>query len=250
MSYSPFESRVLPIFIYYIVLSIFGILITLKMIKKYTERKEIAPLHLSIVFISFTTAIIVLSIGLAEAAITGYYMEIYRLSLPLAYTFVVIGNIFLYVFAIKITNKDKNALIPIVIIGAVLIVVLFLPWNWWGVPAEDYAGKLNIRLYTNLGIISFSLFIYITIALICKKSKAKTDDPIARVGLSLLFYSMLCMIMFFLMILGDNFLIVLYNHPGYSPFIYIAWIFAILMLIFSYLSLVMPDWLVRRIKKT
>ncbi len=190
-----------------------------------------------------------LTIGLAEAAITGYYMEIYRLSLPLAYTLIVIGNIFLYVFANKITNKGKNALIPIVIIGAVLIVVVFLPWNWWGVPSEDYAGKLNIRLYTNMGIISFSYLVYITIALICKKMKAKTEDEIARFGLSMLFYSMLCMIMFFLMILGDNFLIVLFDHPGYSVFIYIAWIFAGLFLVFIYLSLVMPDWLVRRIKE-
>jgi len=51
------------------------------------------------------------------------------------------------------------------------------------------------------------------------------------------------------MILFDNLLIVLYRHPGYSEFIYVAWIFAILFLILTYLSLVMPEWLVKRIKK-
>ena len=219
------------------------------MIKKWKERKQIAPLHLSIVFAFFTAGIIVLAIGLAEAAITGYYKEVYRLSLPLAYTMVVIGNIFLYLFASNITDKGKNAFTPIVIIGVALIIMLFLPWNWWGVPQEEYSGKLNIRIYTNMAFMTFSSVIYITIAVICNSIKKKTDDKITYAGLTLLFYSMISMVMFFLMILFDNLLIVLYRHPGYSEFIYIAWIFAVLFLILIYLSLVMPEWLVKRIKE-
>jgi hypothetical protein len=219
------------------------------MIKKWKERKQIAPLHLSIVFAFITIAIMILTIGLAEAAITGYYKEVYRLSLPLAYTMVVIANVFLYLFASNITDKGKNAFIPIVIIGIILIVILFLPWNWWGVPTEDYAGKLNIRLYTNIAFIAFSYVIYITIAVISQQTKKKTDDIIARAGLKLLFYAMISIILYFLMILFDNIMIVLYDHPGYSEFVYIAWIFAIIFYILTYLSLVMPDWLVRRIKK-
>ena len=222
---------------------------SIQMIKKWKERKQIAPLYLSFVFTIITVAIIILTIGLAEAAITGYYKEVYRLSLPLAYTMVVIANVFLYLFASNITDKGKNAFIPIVIIGIVLIIILFLPWNWWGVPQEDYAGELSIRLYTNIAFITFSYVIYITIAIICLNTKKKTDDVIARTGLTLLFYSMISLILYFLMILFDNFLIVLYRHPGYSEFIYIAWIFAIIFYILTYLSLVMPSWLVKRIKE-
>jgi len=222
---------------------------SIQMINKWRERKQIAPLHLSIVFAFITGAIIILTIGLAEAAITGYYKEVYRLSLPLAYTMVVIANVFLYLFAINITDKGKSAFIPVVIIGIVIIILLFLPWNWWGVPPEDYAGKLNTRLYTNIAFIAFSYVIYITIAVICHGTKKKTDDIIARMGLKLLFYSMISLILYFLMILFDNFMIVLYSHPGYSEFVYIAWIFAMLFLILTYLSLVMPSWLVKRIKK-
>ena len=221
---------------------------TMQMIKKWKERKQIAPLHLSIVFAFITVAIIILTIGLAEAAITGYYKEVYRLSLPLAYTMVVIANVFLYLFASNITDKGKNAFIFIVFIGIVLIVMFFLPWNWWGVPPEDYAGKLNTRLYTNFAFITFSYVIYITIAIICLNTKKKTDDKITHTGLTLLFYSMISLILYFLMILFDNLLIVFYRHPGYSEFIYIAWIFAILFLILTYLSLVMPEWLIKRIK--
>ena len=247
MTYSRFEVRVLPIFIYYIILSIFGIYITLKLIQKYQQRKEKPLLHLACVFISFLFAVIVLAIGLAEAAITGYYKEVYRASLPLAYSLIIVGNVLLFYFATNITNSRKKAFIPMVLIGIVLIIIIFLPWNWWGVPSEDYEGKLNIRLYTNIGIIAFSYTIYIMIISICQKAKNATEDKIAKAGFSLLSYSMISMLMFFVMILGDNFMIVLYNHPGYSEFIYIAWLFAILMLIFSYLSLVMPDWLKKRV---
>jgi len=249
MTYTPFEIRVLPIFFYYLFLSIFGIFMSIQMIKKWKERKRTAPLHLSFVFAFITIAIIILTIGLAEAAITGYYKEVYRFSLPLAYTMVVIANVFLYLFASNITDKWKEAFIPILIIGIVLIIILFLPWNWWGVPPEDYAGKLNIRLYTNIAFITFSYIIYITIAVICNRTKKNTEDKITRAGLTLLFYSMISLILYFLMILFDNVMIVLYGHPGYSEFIYIAWIFAIIFYILTYLSLVMPSWLVKRIKK-
>jgi len=44
-------------------------------------------------------------------------------------------------------------------------------------------------------------------------------------------------------------MIQLFDHPGYSEFVYVAWIFAIIFYILSYLSLVMPKWLVKRIER-
>jgi hypothetical protein len=249
MAYSSFDPRVLPVFIFYIILIGLGIFVTFKLVQKYHQRKKIAPLHLAAVYTFLTLAIIVLAIGLAEAIITGYYKEIYRISLPLAYSLVVVANIFLYLFASRITNKWKKAFIPILIIGIVLIVILFLPWNWWGYPREEYAGKLQIRLYTNIAFISFAYIIYIAIAYICYITRVKSDDKITRLGLNLLFYSMISMILFFVMVLADNILIVVYNHPGYSEFQFIAWIFAFIFIVLSYLSLIMPEWLVKKIKK-
>ena len=249
MGYSPFEPRVLPIIIVYIILIISGSIVTYKILRKYFERKQPAALHLAIVYTFFTLAIIVLAIGLTEAIITGYYMEIYRFSLPLAYSMVVIANIFLYLFASRITDKWKSAFIPIILIGVLLIIILFLPWNWWGYPREDYAGKFNIRLYTNIAFITFAYVIYSMIAYICYKTKSKSEDPISRVGLLLLFYSMVSMMLFFLMVLFDNLLIVLYGHPGYSEFQFASWLFAFLFVVLTYFSLVMPEWLIKRIKK-
>jgi hypothetical protein len=150
MSYTPFDVRVVPIFIYYIALSIFGIFLTLKMYNKWRERKVNPPLYLSIVFLFLTSALVMLTIGLAEAVITGYYMEIYRFSLPFAYGMVIVADIFLFKFIIELVNKGKKAFIPLIIVGLCIFVMLFLPWNWWGFPPEDYAGLLNIRLYSTL----------------------------------------------------------------------------------------------------
>jgi len=249
MTYTPFNPNILPIFFYYLGLILFSIFMTILMIKKWRERKVNPPLYLSIVFIFLTIALISLTIGLGEAVFSGFFKEIYRFSLPFSYSMIIIADIFLFVFAEVITGRGKKTLIPLIIFGAVIVVVLFLPWNWWGTPIEDYAGQLNIRLYTTLSVILFSYIIYIFIAGFCRKARKQTEDAKAKAGLTFLFFSMISMIGFFLMFIADTLLITFTDHPGYSEFIYIAWIFAILFYIFTYLSLVMPKWLVERIEK-
>ena len=249
MSYTPFNNNIFPIFFYYIGLIVFSILMTVLMMKKWRERKVNPPLYLSIVFIWLTVALIALTIGLGEAILTGFFKEIYRISLPLAYSMIIIADIFLFVFAEQITSKGKKAFIPLIIFGAIITVVLFLPWNWWGVPPEDYVGQLNIRLYSTLAVILFSYIVYIFIAVFCLRARKQTADSKAKAGLILLFLAMISMIAFFLMFVFDTILITFTDHPGYSEFVYVAWVFAILFFIFTYLSLVMPKWLVERIEK-
>lgn len=249
MAYDPFEARVFPIFIYYLFLIGFSLLMTLKMFSKYRERKVKPPLYLSIVFLVFMIALIMLAIGLAEAIITGYYKEIYRFSLPFSFSMVVIADIFIYEFAGHITDKGKSLRIPVYIFGGIIIVLLFLPWNWWGYPSSDYEGKLNIRLYTTLSLVVYSFALYLYVFYISNKARTATTDKVAKFGLRLLSYSMIMMIMFFVMMILDTMLIVAFDHPGYSEFVYIAWIFASLFYIFSYFSLVMPEWIIKRLKK-
>jgi len=222
---------------------------TVLMIRKWRERKVNAPLYLSIVFALFTVALIALTIGLGEAVITRFFKEIYRISLPVAYSTIIIADIFLFIFAKVIINKGKRAIVPLIIFGVIITVILFLPWNWWGVPPEDYVGQLNIRLYSTLSVILYSYIVYIFIAIFCIKARKQAEDAKTKLGLRLLFLSMISMITFFLMLVFDTLLITLTDHPGYSEFVYIAWIFAILFFIFIYLSLVMPKWLVDRIEK-
>jgi hypothetical protein len=217
---------------------------------KWRERKVLPPLYLTIVFACLTVALIGLTLGLAEAIITGFYKEIYRASLPLAYTMVIFVDIFYFVFIYQITERGKSLILPLSIIGFLIIVVLWLPWNWWGTPRVDYEGQPQIRLYStgSLVLFSYAIFFYIALTILRVRKKA-SGDKLAKVGLSLLFYAVLSMILYLLMNVIDALLITLFDHPGYSEFVYFSWVFAILVYVFSYVSLVMPDWLKNRILK-
>jgi len=238
-----------PLFIFYIGLSIFSAIFTVMMLLKYRERKTPPTLHLSLVFICLTCAVIALIFGLAETIITGYKMYIYRFMLPLSMSLFIVADIFLFIFTSHIAERERRALIPIVIVGVLLIILVFLPWNYYGQPASDYKGKISIRLYSTLGYVSFSCIIYVFVVIICRDARKQAEEKITRTGLSLLSYAAICMICFLIMQILENVLIVLFSHPGYSEFFYISWIFAGIFVVLSYLSLIMPEWLVKRIKK-
>ncbi len=248
MSYDAFEIRILPIFFAYIALSIFGVFISSKMYFKYRERKTPPTLHLTFVFIGLTLALIVLAIGLAEAVITGFYKEIYRFSLPFAYTMIIIVDLLFVVFINEMTEKSNALLIPLAIMGSIIILLLWLPWNWWGVPQADYQGQPSIRIYSTGSLVIFSWAIFVYLAILLRRVEKKTSEKIAKLGLNLLFWAVICMILYLLMNVLDTVTIVFFGNTGYSIFIYISWIFAILVFLLSYLSLIMPEWLIKRIK--
>ncbi|GAG77675.1 unnamed protein product, partial [marine sediment metagenome] len=137
MSYVPHEPRITSFFIYYIFISAFGLLITLKMFLNYNKKRNPAALYMSLTFAMLTLAVIVLAIGILEGIITGYSKEVYRFSLPFAYSMVVIADIFLYKYVNCLTDRGKKAYFPVFLIGVVLIIVLFLPWNFWGTPTAE-----------------------------------------------------------------------------------------------------------------
>lgn len=249
MTYQPFEARVLPFLFYYIGLAILSIILMVKMVVKWKERKVQPPLLLGIVFGIFAAALIILAAGLADSAAREYYMELYRFSLPFGYSMIVITDVVLYKFAIVLTSRGQKAFNVIIALGIVLVVVLFLPWNWWGFPAADVEGQVSIRMYSTVALIAYSYIIYITIARVCRLAMADAKDPVARMGLKLMSWAMISMVFFFLMFVFDTILIMVIDHPGYSEFIYVAWIFAVLFYVLMYLSVAMPEGLVKRLRK-
>jgi len=247
MSYTPMHPGVPALLIVYIILIAFGIFIIIKMFNKWQERKSKLPLILGLVFISLITALAFLAIGLLETIITGYFKEIYRFTFPLAYICVIIADIILFKFTDEITEKSSNAIYYIIIVGIILSIMLLLPWNWWGVPQKDYVGEVSIRIFSTLSFTIYSVAIYLSIAIISLKAQSKAEDKKIRYGFLLYALSVLCMVAFFSCNILENVLIVFFDHPGYSIFIYIGWIFAFLFILLSYFSLVMPKWLIKRI---
>ena len=130
MDYTPIHERVVPMLVFYIILSVFSTFMTVRMFFKWKERKVRPTLLMAIVFAIFTAALLVLTGGLIETFATGYFMEFYRFSLPFAYSAIVVADIVLFAFSREITDKESKILIPLSIVGSIIIVVLFLPWNW------------------------------------------------------------------------------------------------------------------------
>ncbi|MBD3215480.1 MAG: hypothetical protein GF311_22915 [Candidatus Lokiarchaeota archaeon] len=248
MAYTPINQGIYSLFVIYLLLIAAGIYLTIKMISKWRERKVKSPLYLSFVFIAFFFALLFLAIGALETIITGYFKEIYRITFPLSYCSVVVADIFLYNFAMEITGKGKKGFIPIIILGIIIIILLLLPWNWWGFPREVYEGKLNIRTYSTIIFAIYSITIYSIIASISWKAKTQAEEKVLEKGLLFLFLGVISMIVFFVMISIDNILIVVFSHPGYSIFVYLGWVFAFLFILFLYLSLAMPKWIKNRLK--
>ncbi|MEX2753756.1 MAG: hypothetical protein Q6365_000085 [Candidatus Sigynarchaeota archaeon] len=249
MTYQPFEARVLPLIFYYIGLAIASMILAVKMVMKWKQRKVQPPLLMATIFAIFVVALSMLAAGLADSAMNGAYKDLYRFSLPFGYTMIILADIVLYKFGIVMTNRGKNAFMTIVVIGIVLAAVLFLPWNWWGYPDADIVDQVSIRLYSTLALIVYSYIIYITIASVCHKALADAKDPVARAGLKLMSWAMICMILFFLMFVFDTLLIVILKHPGYSEFVYAAWVFAVAFSVLMYVSVVLPEWFVQRLRK-
>lgn len=247
MAYTPINPGVPALFVIYLILITFGIFITSIMFKKWKERESKLPLILGMAFICLIGALGFLAAGLLETLITGYFKEIYRTTFPLAYVGVIVGDVILFKFTNELTDNSGNALYIVIIIGIILSIMLILPWNWWGFPAEEYEDKFSIRIYSTLFFALYSITIYLIIIIISLKARRMAEKKKARLGFLLFACSVFCMVIFFVFNIIENILIVVFDHPGYSIWVYLGWIFALLFIILAYLSLVMPDFLVKRL---
>ena len=248
MSYQPYTVRMFPLFLIYLFLIILSIVSAILMFFKWKKRKVPPPLYLTIWYILSAAIFTVLFLGLTEALITGYCMDIYKFSLPFAYSTVLFYNLCVLKFANYVMKKGEKLFYPFLAISIIISIFLFLPWNWWGVPTEEI-GTPDIRIYTTMSVVLFSYMIYFYIARMCLKLKKETEDKVAIYGLKFLYYTMICLILFFLFMILDTLLVVAFDHPGYSEFTYFAWGFLGVGIITSYLSLVMPGWLVKWLTK-
>ena len=146
-------------------------------------------------------------------------------------------------------RKGDRAKIPLIISGILIIVLHFLPWNNWGVPQSDIGDNIDLQFLSSLSLLIYSYFILIYIAIISKRLLKETTDKVAKSGLKLLFTTAIFFMGFFLLITLDALMGTFFDDPGYSGFLYLGYISLIIGLITSYLSLVMPGFLVKWLKK-
>ena len=130
-----------------------------------------------------------------------------------------------------------------------MVILLWLPSNYWGVdtllfdPPSTRTLVMAVFLFYNV-IIYFLLFYYAF-----KESKL-TEQKEYRVGFQLIAMGQLANILIFIFFLGDAILL-LFNpgSPGFSIFIYLAWISALIANFLFYLGFILPTWFRNYINK-
>ncbi|MHA1731309.1 MAG: hypothetical protein ACTSU5_05165 [Promethearchaeota archaeon] len=246
--YDPVDPKVVPLLPYYAVLSAIGMVLGIHLYLRGKEREKQEPKILGVSFLFFSGALIWAFAGLLEATIDGEYRELYRLSLPMGYSMAIVGNLFLLWFAREVFSIGKRAVAFFVVLFAITIVLINLNSNWYGTPTEVYYGKyFSIRVYSSLVLMVGSMALYFYIIMSIRKLTKKIDDPVAQAGFRIIILAFLSFVALWVCFALDAVVIQL-TGEGYSVFVYLAWGFGAVFWVLSYLGLLLPDWLRKRIE--
>lgn len=240
-----------PIMITELLVSIMFYILAIVILNKWRERRTKPTLYLALGLLSISTGIFIAFIGLASWFLSWIFSGlavtkspfIYWFSLPLGYSFVIIYDIFLFLFTIHIFLDEKEKrVIPIAIIGVVLIAFLFLPTNYWGLDPL-VTDPPSTRVAIQAVFLIFNMVIYILLGYLAIKASRKADERITRIGFQTIAVSQFFNISIFVFFLLDAVIILLNDpSPGYSLFIYLAWIFALVAGFLAYLGYILPKW--------
>lgn len=245
MVYEPMEQSAENIIYVYAVIIFFSWIMTFLLFKRWNERKKLPTKLMFFTFVAYSVAISVLVIGYLEMYITGYKMEIYKFSLGFGYCLMLIANMLLVYFAAEVFSVEKKYIWKYLIINSILAVLVLLPQNYYGVPSTEI-GPDNIRAYTAVGLVVWSIFTHARIANAAYKVARSTEDKIAKQGFKWIGHSQLSFIFFFILMATDTVYFTITGGDGYTVFVYISWLFAALFYLFSYFGLIMPPWLRKR----
>ncbi len=251
------QIHLLPLIFEFIVFII--ILYLSKLIySKYKERKTIPTLFLALALFSIALAPFIAFTGLFSWMIlwiiNGFNPTLspdyYSISMPIGFLFVILYDIFLIFFTIHIFwDKNNKKAIPFIIVGIIIAILLFLPNNYYGVdPGPN--DPPSIRAYTQGVYFIYNLIIYIIVAIFAFREAIRIEERVYKIGFECIAFAQLSNIIIFLSFLCDA-IILLFNpaSPGYSIFVVIAWIFAVVSSILVYLGFILPDWFKKLIQK-
>ncbi|NHJ05629.1 MAG: hypothetical protein EAX90_12455 [Candidatus Heimdallarchaeota archaeon] len=223
---------------------------------RYANRKKDAALALAVAFTFWDIAIISLFVNrilsyLIEQEIIepilyqGEIIVFSELGINLGYAFSALSNIFITLFVALVFTQSPmfrrtRMLIPINIAGLNGITIGLLigaTMRGWPEPSYDLIPTLYHLLMT---IISFCMLIIFTV-----RPYRQSTLRWERAGFAFIISSGVFGILIYLsfaidFLLGDGGLNVF--EKGYTPFFYLAYVFAVIMCSFAYLGYVMPNY--------
>jgi len=244
------EPNAKPILFIYIFFSIFLIYFTILLYKKWKSKRKKPAQLLFITFLSFTITILGLLVGFIEMFLTGLKLKIYRFSLGFGYFFNCIGNIFLMEFISELFSIPKKFIRKYQVLMIFIAIIVILPWNYYGWPqyAIDLQPIPSIRVYSQLSLFIVSLLVYGRISIVAYHASKLVQDKYLKISFKFISYSHISEIIFYVCMSLDSISFTFFDLPGYSIFVFIAWIFGFFFFIFCYIGYIMPQWLIK-IKK-
>ncbi|NHI94050.1 MAG: hypothetical protein EAX96_16290 [Candidatus Lokiarchaeota archaeon] len=248
----------IPIMSFELITAIILIILGTAIFIRWIDRRTRPTLYLSLALFSITIAVFIVFTGLFSWFLTWiisgmgavYSPDLYVFSLPLGYSFVVGYDIFLLLFTIHIfSDKNEKKVIPVAIIGAILIILLFLPTNYWGTN-ESLGDPVSIRTLTLGLFLVYNMVIYIILTNYAFREAKHADKKVTRRAFQAIGIGQILNILIFIMFLGDAILLLLDpSSPGYSIFVYFAWTFALVATFLFYLGYILPNWFKKIIEK-
>ncbi len=222
------------------IIAICMIILTVRTIQKFFQRKRKPTLYLSLSFLF-------LSLGVGASAL-GKWINFYHPSpsplidyaggwIVIAYTVTAIANVFLFAFLDEVFLNLGGISVALsgiangITVGCLIVINRF--------QDEVYSETQPYVIYhAALSLITFGL-----LAFFAFREAAKSDQAMPKVGFVLIgFYGVFVSSVFVLFALD------LIMPEGYSPFYYAAWISAGVGVFCGYLGYIFPDWLKKFLK--
>ena len=249
MAYESLDPQIaLVIFIIYTILTIFTwILMIFLGIHWYQYRKQ--PIrYLTLAFFFYAGGISILAVGMYEVLTTGLKMEMYIFSVPFGLISTMIGHIFIILFTASffgLAPKDKKTRVYIII--AILISLSLLhPNNNYGLSLGVNLRVPDIRMYTSLTMVLFSLLTFTRNAVVILRAWKQVEDTYSKIGFQSLVWAQIFMILFYLFYTFDSIAVVYFEWGEFTPFFYIAMGSISLCVLSFYLGILLPQWILNK----
>ena len=246
--YEQIEASAYPMFYVYVILVSVCFLMTALLYQKWVERKREANRLLMFTFLSYSLSFLILLLGYLQMYFTGEKQEFYQLSLALSFGGLCISNIILSYFVAEIFGILRKDLKKNNILGIIITILVLLPWNGYGLPANQIEFPL-FRPITNVCLIIWAMILYTRISNAAFRIAKKTENPIAQSGFRLIGWAHIMLDLFLFFMAADTIYFTVFELPGYIFLIYIAYIFCAFFFLTCYLGFIMPEWLKSRIMK-
>ncbi len=219
-----------------------GLLLTIPLLRRHNQRRTPVTryLLLSTIFLLCSALISAISrilriTGVWEVA-PNQFLEL----LVFTVIFVAISDVFVLAFGLEVfyegatKGRNKTALL--------IYVALVGVFAYYAISTGLFDVDLNDIIW--LFVIVLSVVVYIILIRSALKLARKLEDPVAKRGMHLIAAGPACLMVTFGLFMADSFL-----GANFTPLYYVAWLFALAFVVLTYLGVVQPDWLKKRISR-